>query len=85
MISTNLIKKLGMLGVAMGLIVSPLALSDEVTLPAVVVIAEDAISPSFRSNPINDPRYITQAAFRGQMTTNGVATEDLSLPEQSDQ
>ncbi|MDI5935729.1 hypothetical protein [Halomonas kalidii] len=78
MISTNLIKKLGMLGVAMGLIVSPLALSDEVTLPAVVVIAEDAISPSMRSNPINDPRYITQAAFRGHVTTNGFATADLS-------
>lgn len=78
MISTNLIKKFGMLGVSMGLLISPLALSDEVALPTVIVIGGDLISPSFRSDPVNDPRYITQAAFRGPMTANGFATEDLS-------
>ncbi|MCH4564515.1 hypothetical protein MKP05_15530 [Halomonas sp. EGI 63088] len=78
MISPNLIKKFGILGVSMGLMISPLALSDEVALPAVIVIGEDMISPSFRSNPVNDPRDITQAAFRGPVTANGFATADLS-------
>ncbi|MCH4564516.1 hypothetical protein MKP05_15535 [Halomonas sp. EGI 63088] len=84
MISTNLIKKFGILGVSMGLMISPLALSDEVALPAVIVIGEDMISPSFRSNPVNDPRDITQAAFRGPVTENGLVTKDLSPSFRSD-
>ncbi|WP_416138589.1 hypothetical protein ACM26W_19385 [Halomonas sp. HK25] len=70
MISTNFIKKLGILGVSMGLVASPLAFSEEVTLPAVTITAEQLASLSMRSDPINDPRDFTQAAFWGGHLTS---------------
>jgi hypothetical protein len=70
MISTNLIKKLGILGVSMGLVTSPLAFSQEVTLPAVIITAEQLASLSMRSDPVNDPRDLTQAAFWGGHLTS---------------
>jgi hypothetical protein len=71
MISTKLIKQLGILGITLGLVASPLALSDQLTLPAVIVTAEELASPSLRSDPVNDPRDLTQPAFRGHVTANG--------------
>ncbi|MCE9683355.1 hypothetical protein [Halomonas alkalisoli] len=73
--STNLIKKLGILGITMGLVSSPLAFSDQPTLPTVIVTAQELVSPSMRSDPVNDPRDKMQAAFRGHVTPNGTFAE----------
>ncbi|MBE0488530.1 MAG: hypothetical protein IBX53_05580 [Halomonas sp.] len=69
MISKSIRKSIGIFSIAMGLVASPLALSDQLTLPAVIVTAEELASPSMRSNPVNDPRDLTQPAFRGHPTS----------------
>jgi hypothetical protein len=74
--STNLIKKLGILGISMGLMASPLAFSQEQTLPIIIITPEELVSPSMRSDPINDPRDLTQPAFPGHV--NGII-EPFSL------
>jgi hypothetical protein len=79
MISTTLIKRLGILGITMGLMASPLALSDQLTLPAVIVTAEELASPSMRSDPVNDPRDLTQPSFRGHVATNGAMNGAIGL------
>ncbi|WP_416138590.1 hypothetical protein ACM26W_19390 [Halomonas sp. HK25] len=79
MISTTLIKKLGLLGITMSLVASPLAFSDQLTLPAVIVTAEELVSPSMRSDPVNDPRDLTQPAFRGHVTANGAMNGAIGL------
>jgi len=71
MTSKNIIKSLSIFGITMGLVASPLALSDQLTLPAVIVTAEELASPSMRSDPINDPWNLTQPAFQGYVTANG--------------
>lgn len=77
MITKKLIKNLGMFGVSMGLLASPLAFSDQVTLPPVFIIAEELASPSMYSDPVNDPRELMQAAYRGPITPNGAIAEYL--------
>jgi hypothetical protein len=70
--STTFIKQVGILGIAMGLVTSPLALSDQLTLPAVIVTAEELASASMRSDPVNDPGDFTLPAFGSYMTANGI-------------
>jgi hypothetical protein len=68
MISTNLIKKLGILGISMGLLASPLAFSQQQALPVIIITPEELASLSMRSDPVSDPRDLTQSAFHGYLT-----------------
>jgi len=58
MISKSIRKSIGIFGIAMGLVASPLAFS------------ETFISPSMYSDPINDTRHITRPAFPNHAMAN---------------
>lgn len=73
MINRHITQSLGIVGIAMGLMASPLAFS------------ETFVSPSLHSDPVNDTRHVTQPAFSGHAAANNpTELSTLSPSFQSD-